>query len=345
MIEIDVIDMNENYLKYFMDKIAVDNLYDIAVANDYTGKKNKQNLFEYFLQLKDDEFDDLTSEFRFSARTTNHIFVLEDKSTNLLKFFKDYKKEFNKFCENTQNIESLRRKKYMIKNPIFMEESGEFRFNVHLVNFSKIIPIIEADTLDEQYREVNTIDLVPVRIYFEKRIMCLRVSDHQKALNLKSHLAEINEIFKSYPLYFNKHNKIQAYKGSTLRGASIEFGDDGSKKEKIELSVGVGKKDEHYGNLTESERFIQLVENGKINFITVSAHRDTSMPSNKLKVKDPHITFLLNFVESKIYFYTFMFENEIKDWIHYIIDKCDLDLINLEENKLMEEDFDEYLSE
>lgn len=296
--------------------------------------------------MDEKKFLEITKNFRYSSRTNNHIFVHEEKPEKINSHFtNEYSKLKDYGVDSLEDTEFKDRFCY-IDDVLLLSSENELWFNFYRIKRNKVISTIDDSLKIPGFQEVNQLDIIPVRLYLDSGYLIIRYSDHDYAQSLIRDLVKIDEMFKCHPIHFSKKNKEAALEGACVRTAKIEFGQDKTYKETAKFAVGVNKTTDQIVNLqTISDRFRLALEdpNRNINYISISTRRDPNDTSSApISASEDTLTIRINFEDSKIYFSSFMYEDEIKYWIKKILAKCNLSLNREAIQSNIEDDVDEF---
>jgi hypothetical protein len=337
----------KNERLFWLRKITNDIKLSLAQSKGYIGTKDPDRVLNFLLDLDRDIFDQLIEPYKYGKTTTNHIFKLDSEIKENCQFFSEEYSILDNLKSEKMDKGNVNFKPYFVDDITYFQEIQELWFNVYHINRQHIEPTIDSDFKKRDFRSYYALKIFPIRIYLDEGLLILRCDEHKHANDIIGMLEELDPHFKAHELYFNEQNKIAALQGACVRNCSIEFGRDKRQKEVLKYSIGTDKADDTIGDLTIlSERFkAALHEKGhKISYVSISALRDPENSRTVLSTKDPIITFRINFSESKVFFSSYMKEDEIKIWLLRILHKCNLDLTKdiIRSNREIQEDIDEF---
>ena len=318
--------VDENFLTFHLSHVKLPVQFDVARKAGYDGKKERRTLFEFFKQKTKEQIEELFEEYVYSARTTNHLFVLNDSSEDLIKFFIGNFNILNKLQKQNQKPPGPYDTLYYVDKVKYFESTNELRFIVRIVKMRAILESYDETTGNEGYIRFNKIETIPVRLYLPERLLVVRCGGSSFANIIIKKLSELDSHFSCHKIDFNKENKESVINHILVRNSSFRFGDDETGAETLKISVGVDKKKDEIRDAKKTKRFEDAKKEGKINYVTVSIAREFEEESTTLHITDDILTFLINFNDSKVFFNNFMYEDEIKDRLLYIIEKCNLDI-------------------
>lgn len=318
---------DENYILYHLASITQETQYDIARSNGFEGKKDKDALMEFFLGIGRSRFNDLTRELRYTSKSTNFLYVLKKSTEELISHFTHDYKGLDGYKKENLSTEMIKTNKFFVDDLYLLSQEKEYRFCLYRIIEDRVIPTIDDTYKRTIYNPVNKVDFIIIRLYLDKRILVVRYSKISYVRKVLDWLKTMDDFFTAAPIHFNKKNKEKALIGACVRTAKITFGDSESYKEYMKLSVDTDAQTDEVLNLQKvSKRFRDALEmeNRVINYFSIAVKKDKS-ESDHIMSSDSTLTIRLNFEDSKLYFSSFLKEEEIKYWILNIIKKCDLD--------------------